>query len=254
MQVRIGGGIVKPYYEDELVTLYLGDCLENRDWLKAVVLITDPPYGTQPNSKVIGYGRKVDPATGFRGKVIANDTDTETRDAVLELWGTYPRLVFGTPRMPEPPGLWNDRLVWDKREPGLNGGPWRYTHELIFVGGDGWIRQSASSFSVLSFPSGNGSYEKSLHPHAKPVQLMESLISSSPPGPIADPFAGSGSTLVAARNLGRSIIGVEIDEAHCESIAKRLSQQIFDFGSPVDEVRSSGHSGTEQTFDLEGIA
>ncbi|KQW07631.1 hypothetical protein ASC66_01130 [Leifsonia sp. Root4] len=242
-----------PYYQDELVTLYHGDCLEITEWLAADVLVTDPPYGSQPNSDKIGYGRKVDAATGFRGRVIANDVTTDVRDKALALWGAEkPRLAFATPRMPEPPGEWADRLVWDKREPGLNGGPWRYTHELIFVGGSGWKRQSASSFSILSFPSGNGSWEKAQHAHAKPVQLMESLILSAPKGVIAEPFAGSGSTVVAARNLGRKIIAVELDERHCETTVKRLQQQTFSL--VPEEPRSSGWSGTEQAFDLEALA
>lgn len=214
------------YYQDEHVTLYHGDCLtEHCEWLDADVLVTDPPYGSENGT---GYGR-----SGGHGRpgnaFIANDSSTDTRDGALTMWGSRAVACFGTPRMSDPPGGWEHRLVWDKREPGLNGGPWRYTHESIFVRGEGWIRTSARSFSILSFPSANGSQEKRDHVHTKPVRLMETLIEAAPPGTIADPFSGSGSTLVAARNLGRKAIGVELEERYCEIIATRLAQGAFDF-------------------------
>lgn len=215
------------YYSDEHVTLYHGDCLtEHREWLDADVLVTDPPYGSGEMAQL--YGRTQSEAG--RGRVIQQDGTTETRDAVLAAFGDRPVVMFGTPRMPDPPGHWEHRLVWDKREPGLNGGPWRYTHESIFVRGEGFVRTSASSFSILPFPSGNGTWEKRQHVHSKPVRLMETLIESAPPGVIADPFSGSGSTLMAAKNLGRKAIGVELEERYCEVIARRLDQGVLDLG------------------------
>lgn len=220
----------EPYYTDEQVTLFLGDCLEITDWLQADVLVTDPPYGTAANDKRDndGYGRRIGNQRGAAriGQHIANDSDTATRDAVLAAWGERPALMFGSPRLPEPPGQWSDRLVWDKRRPGINGGPWRYRHESIYVSA-GFERRNNESFSILSaWPDGQAD-----HIHAKPLSLMTALVECAPSGTVADPFAGSGSTLVAARNLGRRAIGVEIEERYAEIIAKRLDQMCLDFGS-----------------------
>lgn len=211
---------MKPYYTDESVTLYHADCLEVTEWLSADVLVTDPPYGTQfsaENPKG-GYGRRQNAGLGPEGFVIANDGSTETRDAALALWGARPALVFGSPRLPDPPGTWADRLVWDKKRPGMNGGPWRYRHESIYVTA-GFVRSSDAAVSILTaWP------DQSQHIHAKPLSLMVGLIESAPPGVIADPFAGSCTTLVAARNCGRRAIGVEVEERYCEVIASRLAQ------------------------------
>jgi site-specific DNA-methyltransferase (adenine-specific) len=203
-------------------------------WLEADVLVTDPPYGTDGGN---GYGRRSvhNKTGGSHGLRIAGDLDTTIRDEALSAWrrerehgrGDKPVVCFGSPRMPEPPGHWDYRLIWDRVEPGMNGGAWRYTHENIFVEGSKWTRLSASSYSILRFPrsDGMGNDERSEHPHRKPVGLLERLISSAPAGVIADPFAGSGSTLVAAKQLGRRAIGVEIDERYCEIAARRLAQE-----------------------------
>lgn len=227
------------YYEDEWVTLYHGDCLELADvWTGADVLVTDPPYGSQPDSKIIGYGRKVQ-ADGFRGRVIANDVTTDTRDAVLRLWGERPAVVFASPRLAEPPGRWDDRLVWNKTRPGMNGGPFRYTHEAIYA--RGMVRADNSTFSILT-----GYPDQSEHIHSKPVGVMEALVATAA-GVVADPFSGSGSTLLAARNLGRVAVGVELEEKYCEVIARRLER------TPLPMLATSAPVTTTGAFDLEGL-
>lgn len=224
------------YYQDDHVTLYHGDCLtEYREWLTADVLVTDPPYGTQfsaDNAKG-GYGRRQNAAGNSRhastgknnssaGFTIAGDSTTATRDAALAAWGNKPAIAFGSPRLPDPPGHWDDRLVWDKKRPGMNGGPFRYTHESIYA--RGMVRANNGTFSVYTiYP------DQTDHIHAKPVALMTALMATCPPGIIADPFSGSGSTLMAAKNLGRKVIGVELEEKYCEIIAKRCAQDVFDF-------------------------
>lgn len=228
-----------PYYQDENVTLYLGDCLEVTEWLDADALVTDPPYGSQVLNGLDvnhgGYGRRQNaagtsrhasmrPGVAREGFTIAGDLDTEIRDAALEEWGqSRPAVIFASPRMPEPPGAWDDRLVWDKRRPGMNGGPFRYIHEAIYA--RGLVRRDNATFSILSaYP------DQTDHIHAKPLAVLIPLIRCCPDGTIADPFAGSGSTLVAAKALGRRAIGVEIDERYCEIAARRLSQGVLDFG------------------------
>jgi DNA modification methylase len=98
-----------------------------------------------------------------------------------------------------------------------------YRHESIYVTA-GFLRSSNAAVSVISaWP------DQSEHIHAKPVAVMTQLVAAAPPGTIADPFAGSGSTLVAAKMLGRTAIGVEISEQYCEVIARRLSQGVLEF-------------------------
>ena len=215
---------VKPYYSDDHVTIYHGDCLELADlWTCADVLVTDPPYGTQFSeaNQGGGYGRRQNAGLGPEGFVIANDASTDTRDAALAVWGDRPALVFGSPRMPDPPIVVIDRLVWDKKRPGMNGGPWRYRHESVYVTA-GFERVNNSAVSVLSYYP-----DQSEHIHAKPIELMVWLVGAAPTGTIADPFMGSGTTLRAAKDLGRKAIGIELEERYCEIAAQRCAQEVL---------------------------
>lgn len=211
------------YYEDSHVTLYHGDALEVDAWLEADVLVTDPPYG-------IGWKIGDHPRSSSKAHTgIQNDQDTAARDCVIQSWGDKAAAVFGSWRAPIPSGTHN-LLTWRKpADAGVVGSTtgFRRDTEFIYLLGE-WPRKAARYSSVFVTDAGMRSY-LSGHPHRKPVALMESLIEKCPPGVISDPFAGSGSTLVAARNLGRKAIGVELEEKYCEIIANRLSQGAFDF-------------------------
>ena len=211
-----------PYYQDDLVTLYHGDCLEVTEWLAADVLVTDPPYGVDYQS-----GRRRENLAAS----ILNDTDTTVRDAVIEMWADRPALVFGSWKITRPAAT-KSLLIWDTKG-ALGMGdlriPWKPSHQEIYVLGNGkW--KGRRDTDVLSFaPVQATARNGRTHPHEKPIRLMDELIAKTT-GVVADPTAGSGSTLVSASRLGRRSIGVELDERYCETIAKRLSQQAFDFG------------------------
>jgi site-specific DNA-methyltransferase (adenine-specific) len=211
------------YYADESVTLFHGDCREVTAWLDADVLVTDPPYG-------IDYHSNQRRQTLARS--IAGDKDARARDDVLFYWGDRPALVFGTWRIPRPAAT-RALLVWDTKGAlgmGAMDLPWKPAHQEIYVLGKGFKGRRDSDVLTVA-PVQSLGYNGREHPHEKPVTLMKQLIAKCPPGTVADPFAGSGSTLVAAKQLGRKAIGVELEERYCEVVAKRLAQGVLDFGS-----------------------
>lgn len=212
-----------PYFADDLVTLWLGDCREITDWLAADVLVTDPPYGR-------GWRQGLLPGHTRTEGGIVGDQDTTVRDAALTAWGERVAIVFGDLMLAPPPGTRQPLIYRKPRLSGMTGttAGWQRNVEGIYLVGPwptGWGGRDSVITTGSQAASGvNGMARRYGHPHAKPVDVMEELISSCPDGVIADPFAGSGSTLVAARNLGRRAIGVEVDERYAEAAARRLSQ------------------------------
>jgi hypothetical protein len=224
---------LRPYYQDDWVTLYLGDCIKIAEWLAADELVTDPPYG-------IGWTRGTNNARASKAHSgISNDEDTGCRDTALELWGERPAVVFGALSAPKPVRL-RQTLIWHKpADSGVVGSVTGYRRdaEAVYLTGP-WpvvkvqwssvLRSTIRNVGSPTSPAG-----RSGHPHTKPLDLMEQLIISAPPGVVADPFAGSGSTLVAAKALGRKAIGVEIEERYCEIAARRLAQDVLDFNDTM---------------------
>lgn len=175
-----------PYYQDDYITLYHGDCLELADmWTSADVLVTDPPYGID--------WKGTDYNTGLRRKSIANDKSTTARDDVLAVWGTSkPAIAFGSPLLPPPPGT-KQVLIWRKPpDTGFLGavGGFRRDFESVYLLGK-WPALPASRSGVLETKGSMNAYLVG-HPHGKPVSLMEDLISCSDTRVVAEPFAGGG--------------------------------------------------------------
>lgn len=232
---------MEPYYQDDWVTLYHGDCLELSDvWTGADVLVTDPPYGISFRSAMR--------SESDRFAAIAGDDTTDARDRVLEAWGERPALVFGTWRAERPHSV-RQRLIWAKGDdPGMGdlSMPWGYGDEEIYVLGAGWVGSRRTN--VYRIPKVAAANNPG-HPTPKPIPLMEALLEHvEADWRIADPFAGSGATLLAARNLGLRAVGVELEEGYCEIIARRLEQ------TPPPMLAASPAPVTSTVaFDLEGL-
>lgn len=218
---------MKPYYEDDMVQLYHGDCREVTVWLAADALVTDPPYGMAYESNFNRDRRNLK-----KGRPVAGDSTTDVRDTALAMWGDRAALVFGRWNIARPVAT-HTRLVWDRVVHGMGNlaNPWGPSDEEVYVLGTGF--QGPRTGTVLRVPRlESGAKNRPDHPTPKPVALMEVLIAKCPQGVIADPFAGSGATLVAAMLQGRKAIGVEVEERYCEMIARRLAQGSL-FGGDV---------------------
>ena len=226
---------MKPYYEDDSVELWHGDCLELADlWTCADVLVTDPPYGRAWKQGDTGSARgwMDDSRAG-----IANDNGTAARDSALAAWGVgRPAIAFGDLAFAPPLGTKLTAIYHkDVGAPGMRGaiaGVRRDVEAIYFVGA--WPSGLGGRSAV--FPAGcliqtaHGIVARhGGHPHTKSGLVMQELLALCPPGTIADPFAGSGSTGVAAKALGRRAILVELEERFCEIAARRLSQDVLDF-------------------------
>jgi site-specific DNA-methyltransferase (adenine-specific) len=230
---------VTPYYDAGGITIYCGDCRDVMPGLTADLLITDPPYGfgayhtdvqppvwTGERAAVFGYPETLLDWIAVRGKPQAwivwwptngacrgsfHSRSIQRETEHIAIWGG----IVGTARVgkstraidPAKYGCLPDRKcpdVWRDPAPGL-----------CF---NSRLRQ---------------------HKNEKPLSLMTRLIAlMGGDDTVLDPFMGSGTTLVAAKNLGRRAIGIEIEERYCEISARRLSQEVLPFEEKNEKQRA----------------
>ncbi len=216
---------MKPYYDDgKGIVIYHGDCREILPTLPKVDLVlTDPPYGIGMANGQGGGGRSGFYARRENVRSYEGDWDNQKPDkeAVLKAaeWGST-AIIWGGQYFAEylpPRGKW---LVWDKE----NTMPTYSDCELAWT--------NISGVSVKKFThNGNGlmaAERERFHPTQKPLALMKWCILLAPASEtILDQFMGSGTTLRAAKDLGRRATGIEIEERCCEIAAKRLAQEVF---------------------------
>lgn len=220
---------VQPYYEDDLVTLYNArweDVLPALPDLSTDLTLTDPPYNCV-NRKTGGL-RSLDKGQADSESVVIEDIVSQ----VVRLTSGSMYVFCGDVQMSD--------FLREFKEHGLTvrGATWHKTNPSPMNGDKLWL--SAAEFCAFARkPNAYFSLscqanvwrhktdsDVSWHPTPKPLPLMEHLVRAScpPGGVVLDPFAGSGTSLLAAKNEGRRAIGVEMNEAYCAQIVPRLAQ------------------------------
>lgn len=253
-----------PYYSDGLATIYHGDCLDVLPHLPPADLIfTSPPYNLGVSAGG-GFGHYADDA-GLRlrggggkwtGGALASGYDGHDDAMTLaeyELWqgralracwaqlsdvgaifyNHKPRVQASALWLPlaiEPDLPLRQIIIW-ARAGGMNFAPTHYcpTHEWIMVfAKPAWRLKSKGASGLGDVWRVN--QEPSEHPAPFPLGLPGRAIETVAPLLVIDPFMGSGTTLRAAKDAGVASIGIDTSERYCEMAAKRLAQEVLNFG------------------------
>lgn len=201
-----------PFYDEDGITIYHGDCREILPYVSADIVVTDPPYNAG-----MDYGSHDDamPVEHYR--------------AWCESW----LALLPTERLILFPG-WGNLNWWATHHPASmacwykpgnpgRGGPFQWAEfEPVYLWNVSFWGSNVFR-APISVQIGVGD-----HPCPKPLSLMRQIFARlRTPGSILDPFMGSGSTLVAAREAGRSAIGIETEEKYCEIAVQRLAQGVL---------------------------
>ena len=255
---------MKPYYEHAGITIFHADCREvlaefpigrcltcsvdlQDESILAIhltakheikpfndLLCTDPPYGLGAARADFGGKGVIRDMTGlFSGRAAIpkrdyGDSDwddapaddlTLRRAISLTEW----QIIFGGNYFEL--GKARCWLIWDK----LRGDTDYADGELAWTNLDRAVR--IIRYRWNGFLTEGDARDERVHPTQKPVAVMHWAVRQVIEGfeTVLDPWAGSGTTLIAAKTLGKSAIGIEIEERYCEIAAKRLSQEVFDF-------------------------
>ena len=199
---------MRPYYEQDGITIYHGDCREVLPALEFDATVSDPPYGVLADG-----GSAATRRSGGNKDSGVMTWDVAPDRSVLDVLTAKPAMLWGGCHLQLPPTF--GYLVWDKQIDGLNFGEVEYC----------WtnLRFAPRVFRYRAVGVDGGK----VHPTQKPEALMAWCLKFLPTGGVRvvlDPFMGSGTTLVAAKRSGYRAIGIEREEKYCEMAAKRLAQ------------------------------
>lgn len=224
---------MNPYYDYAGVTIYNADSRDIMNDIGSIdAMITDPPYGVSLGEHKAGGGGK-SRCLDKKGYDIYDDTHNNLCSIVV------PIIEHGIRIVSRAAVFVADRNIWDFPRADCIGG-------IYLPSGCGRNRWGFTNFSHVLFYgrcltmhlgckhtviSSMDISEQNGHPCPKPLSWMKWLVNlaSIEGETIIDPFMGSRTTLVAAKDLGRKAIGIEISERYCEIAAKRLSQEVMQF-------------------------
>lgn len=219
---------MKPYYEDDFATIYHGDCREilpNIDPSSVALILTDPPYGIGVRTSYKSAGRGISTA---RHTWVPRDHppvvgDTEHFDPRhLLRFGRC--VIFGANNFASLLPDSQSWLVWNRESDSATADA-----ELAWTNLGGTVRAFSHLWDGYRRASEIGQH---YHPTQKPVALMAWIIGRATRRGdlVLDPYMGSGPVGRAAKDAGRRYIGIELEERYCELAAKRLAQEVLDFG------------------------
>jgi site-specific DNA-methyltransferase (adenine-specific) len=232
----------------EGVTLYLGDCREILPTLQVGAVVTDPPYGIahKGDSSRFSGGNTRRGRGSTHGQIKGDEAPFDPRPFLV---GNH-QVVFGANNFPQhlQPGSF---LIWAKRRPAAYG-------TFLSDGEVAWLSKGRGIYMLEHTFAGSAAameysadaYTKSAHPFQKPIEVMKWCIGFVPDTSICDPFMGSGTTGVAAVQLGRSFIGIEIDQKYfdvaCKRVAEATRQQDMFVEAPKLATEQLDMLGTKQ--------
>jgi DNA modification methylase len=241
---------VTPYYEDASVRLYLGDCREVLPLIDKVDhVITDPPYEAEAHTlqrrvKRGGGVMEVEPLAfapmDTDGRRVAAESLTRLSRRWILVFCQVEAAPMWRASLEACGAVYKRTCIWVKPDgmPQYTGDRPGMGYETVVAlhsaGRSAW--NGGGKHGVWTFPKGED-IGANPHPTQKPQRLMEQLVAdfTDPGDLILDPFAGSGTTGVAAKRLGRRCILIEKEEKYCEVAAKRLQQGALDLFAPVEE-------------------
>ena len=207
----MSGALPTPYYSDDAVTIYHGDCREILPLLESVdAAITDPPYGVN----IAAWDKRTP------HELVADLLHVATGPV---LWfGAAPQLRTDLAAFDPPP---ERTLIWapafSLSHTGAKGIFYRWHPVYAWRIPD---KHQGPRWDVLTHSTDGRNVWN--HPATKPIALMRTLVGIAETGAtVLDPFMGSGTTLRAAKDIGRKAIGIEIEERYCEVAANRMAQQ-----------------------------